>query len=348
MTSGTGSTPQRRSSVPEVTLADGLALVIVVALNAYVLLAGADYGGGVWDLLAGGRRRVRQRELIEHAIAPVWEANHVWLILVIVLLFTCFPPAFGRLAITLHVPLTLLLFGIVLRGSAFVFRSYGNIDDRTQRRWGRVFAIASTVTPLLLGISLGAIATGRVTGGTEGGYRAAYVAPWLAPFPLACGVLALALFAFLAAVYLTVEAEGDREVQEDFRKRALWAGAALFGAAMITLIASGDAPRMREGLLQSTQAMAVQLLVAAAAVTALLALWFRRWRIARVAAAGQATLMLWGWALAQYPDLLPGTLSIREAAAPAATLELVAGALALGALVLFPSLAYLFRVFKQR
>lgn len=331
----------------DISLAEVIALVIVVSLNAYVVLAGADFGGGVWDLLASGPRRARQRDLIAHAIAPVWEANHVWLILVIVLLFTCFPPAFSRLAITLHLPLTFLLVGIVLRGSAFVFRSHGGIDDRGPRQWGLVFAIASTVSPVLLGISVGAIATGRVTGAADGGYVTAFVAPWLRPFPLACGGLALALFAFLAAVYLTVEAEADPELQEDFRRRALAAGVAVFVAALLTMLASGGAPRMREGLLQSSQAIAVQLAVAAVAVAALLALWFRRWHLARVAAAAQASLMLWGWALSQYPDLLPGSLSIRQAAAPLITLQLVSGALALGALVLFPSLAYLFRVFKQ-
>jgi cytochrome d ubiquinol oxidase subunit II len=267
---------------------------------------------------------------------------------VLVLLFTCFPPAFSRLAITLHVPLTLMLLGIVLRGSAFVFRSYGSIDDLAQRRWGQVFAMASTVTPVLLGISLGAVATGRVTGWIPGGFRTAFIAPWLSPFPVACGLLALALFAFLAAVYLTIEAEGRDDLQEDFRRRALGAGMALFCAAALTLLTSGEAPEMRAGLLLSPQAIALQALVAIAAVGALAALWWRRWRLARLAAAAQASLMIWGWALAQYPDLLPGSLSIREAAAPPLTLQLVAAALMLGALVLLPSLAYLFRVFKGR
>ncbi len=334
--------------MPDLTLADLLAGVVVIALNAYVVLAGADFGGGVWDLLATGPRRNRQRDLIAHAIGPVWEANHVWLILVLVLLFTCFPPAFSRLAVTLHLPLTIMLLGIVLRGSAFVFRSYGSADDRAQLWWGRVFAMASAVTPVLLGISLGAVASGRVTGWIPGGFHAAFVAPWLAPFPLACGLLALALFAFLAAVYLTVESEGESALQEDFRRRALASGVAVFIAAGLTLLASEGAPEMRAGLLLTPQAVVLQLLVAVAAVGALTSLWYRRWRRARLAAAAQASLMIWGWALAQYPDLLPGTLSIHQAAAPRFTLELVAGALLLGACVLLPSLAYLFRVFKSR
>src|SRR5262245_63905985 len=139
-----------------------LAGAVFIALNAYMLLAGADFGGGVWDLLASGPRRDRQRELIAHAISPVWEANHVWLILVVVLLFTCFPVVFSRVAVGLHIPLTLMLFGIVLGGSAFIFRSYDTHHDVAQRRWGRTFSIASLLTPFLLGVCVGAIASGRV------------------------------------------------------------------------------------------------------------------------------------------------------------------------------------------
>ncbi len=332
------------------TLADVLAGVLVVALNAYVLLGGADFGGGVWDLLASGPRRERQRALIMDAIGPVWEANHVWLILVVVLLFTCFPPAFARLGIVLHIPLSLVLIGIVLRGSAFTFRSYGGQRDEVQRHWGRVFATASLVTPLLLGTALGAVASGRVgdagpgTGGA--GFYAGYVAPWLTLFALAVGLFALACFAFLAAVYLTLEA-GEHFLREDFRRRALAAGAAvLVAAALVLLLSHGAAPLVRAGLLYAPWAPALHLWTAAAAVTALAALWLRRWRAARVAAATQVSLILWGWALGQFPYLVPPDLTIGAAAAPEVTLRLVLGALGVGAAVLFPSLYYLFRVFK--
>ena len=142
------------------TLADVVAGVLVVALNAYVLMGGADFGGGVWDLLAGGPRRDAQRALIAHAIGPIWEANHVWLIVAVVVLFTGFPDAFATLATVLHIPLSLMLVGIVLRGSAFTFRSYGAKSGRAVRGWGRAFAIASTITPVLLGIAVGAVASG--------------------------------------------------------------------------------------------------------------------------------------------------------------------------------------------
>jgi cytochrome d ubiquinol oxidase subunit II len=328
-----------------VTLADVVAGVIFVALNAYAVLGGADFGGGVWDLLALGPRKERQRELIAEAIGPVWEANHVWLILAIVLLFTCFPPAFARLGTLLHIPLSLVLIGIVLRGSAFTFWRYG--ADQEQRYWGMVFAIASLVTPFLLGTTAGALASGALGEGAGEGFYPTYVAPWLNPFPLSVGLFALVAFAFLAAVYLTLEAR-ERELQEDFRRRALASGVGLFVAAVVALLLSLDgAPRVRDGLIFAAWALPLHLLTAAAAITALAALGVRRWRVARVAAVTQVSLILWGWALSQYPYILPPDLSIASAAAPAATLRLELGALALGTVVLLPSLYYLLRVFKS-
>jgi cytochrome d ubiquinol oxidase subunit II len=340
-----------------VTLADALAGITFVALNGYALLGGADFGGGVWDLLARGPRKARQRELIAAAIGPVWEANHVWLILALVLLFTCFPPAFARLGTLLHIPLSLVLIGIVLRGSAFTFWRYGGAGDggdgdETQRHWGVVFAVASLITPLLLGTAAGAIAAGALGRGEAAreagaGFVAVYVAPWLTPFTVTIGVFALVAFAFLAAVYLTLEAR-ERDLQEDFRRRALGAGAALFAVALLALLlAHRYAPLVRDGLIVARWAVPLHAATAAAALTALAALWRRRWRLARAAAGAQVSLILWGWALAQYPMLLPPDLTIEEAAAPAVTLRLVLGALGLGAVVLFPSLAYLFRVFKR-
>jgi cytochrome d ubiquinol oxidase subunit II len=330
------------------TISNVLAGLILVALNGYVLLAGADFGGGLWDLLASGRRREAQRALIAEAIGPIWEANHVWLILVIVLLFTCFPPAFAEIATTLHIPLTLMLIGIVLRGSAFTFRVHHGPDSAMALRWGRVFAIASTLTPVFLGVCLGSLASGAVPRAGKTGFYAGFIAPWLTPFCFGVGVLALTLFAFLASVYLTVEAR-EIALQEDFRRRALAAAAAVLVAAAGTLaLAMPSAPLVGSGLSASAWALPLHIATGVAAVTAIGALWTRRYRLARVAAASQVSLILWGWALAQYPYVVPPALTITEAAAPTLTLTLVLWVLAAGALVLFPSLAYLFRVFKGR
>lgn len=335
-------------------MAIAIAVIALVALNAYVLLAGADFGGGVWDLFATGPRRADQRALIAEAIGPIWEANHVWLILVVVLLFTCFPPAFSGLAIALHIPLTLMLIGIVLRGSAFAFRSYGSSDDAPQRRWGRVFSIASLLTPLLLGVCIGAIASGRIgtmldhvaRGAPGESFASLYLLPWLSPFTIAVGALALALFAFLAGTYLTVEATDD-VLREDFRRRALFAAIAVFVTAFLALLlARSRAPRVSAGLIASAWALPLHVLTALAAIGAILALWFRRWHVARIAAAAQVSLILWGWAAAQAPYLVPPSLTVENAAAPRRTQLIFLVALALGALVLFPSMTYLFRLFK--
>ena len=326
-----------------------VAAAIVGALNFYVLLGGADFGGGVWDLLASGPRRDRQRALVADAIAPIWEANHVWLILVVVLLFTGYPAAFARLTTVLHLPLMLMLLGIVLRGSAFTFRSYDSRRDSVQRRWGRIFAIASTVTPVLLGMIVGAVASGNVRDVPPDGslpFVAAYIRPWLSPFTLGIGLLALALFAFLAAVYLTVEAKDD-ELREDFRARALAAAFAVFAIAFTDLFLAGvGAPRIWRALTTGTVAFLLHFATGLAALIAVWALWRRRFAMARVAAAAQVSLILWGWALGQFPYLVPPDLTISRAAAPRITLELLVAALLLGFVVLIPSLRYLFRVFK--
>jgi cytochrome bd ubiquinol oxidase subunit II len=322
-----------------------LAGAMVLALTFYALTGGADYGGGVWDLLAWGSRARAQRALIADAIAPIWEANHVWLILVIVILFTAFPSAFAVIATALHIPVTLLLIGIVLRGSAFVFRTYDTQDDEVQRRWGRLFAVSSLLAPLLLGVILGAIASGsiRVVNGivTTGFWRS-----WLAPFPLAVGLLALSLFAFLAAVYLTLETQ-DPTLQQDFRRRALAAAAAVgVMALLVFLLSHRGAPSIQQGLSASWWTWPLQLATGALAVGAIAALWSRWYRLAQVCAIGQVTLILWGWAWAQFPYLVVPDITIAGAAAAPATLRLLLGALVLGALVLFPLFFYLFRVFK--
>jgi cytochrome d ubiquinol oxidase subunit II len=316
------------------SLPDILAGIILVALTAYVLLGGADFGGGVWDLLAAGPRKARQRDLITRAISPVWEANHVWLVLAIVLLFTCFPPAFSSIAIALHVPLTLMLIGIVLRGSAFMFQSYGGGG-------GRVFATASLVTPVLLGTLVGALASGAVdkwSSGKSVGFYAGYVAPWLTSFDIAVGLFTLACFAFLAAVYLTLEAR-DAELLEDFRLRAIAAGAAVVAMAVLGLAVFPEAPRVNSTIVA---------LAAAAALGAFWSLWRRRYAAARIAAAAQVTLIVWGWGLAQYPYLVPRVFTIAGAAAPHITLELALIAVLAGAVILLPSLYYLMKIFKGR
>jgi cytochrome bd ubiquinol oxidase subunit II len=329
------------------SLADLVALAILSSLTLYTLLGGADFGGGVWDLLATGPRRRAQRALVEDVIGPVWEVNHIWLILVVVLLFTGFPRAFAVITTALHVPLTLMLVGVVLRGAAFAFRQYDDRRDEVQRRWGRIFAMASIVTPVFLGVSLGAVTAGgiRVVGDTV---TTGFFHSWLGVFPFMCGLFALVLFAFLAAVYLTNETD-DPELRDDFRRRALIAGVVLgllATGAWATM--TGGARAFGERLFHSSWSLPVQLLTAAAAVTALASLASRRFRLARAAAVVQTVLIVLGFGLAQRPYLVAPDLTIRAAAAPDATLGPVLVALAGGALLLVPALIWLMRTFHLR
>ncbi len=333
-----------------VGLPEIVAGAIIVALAGYALMGGADFGGGVWDLLASGPRRDEQRRLIADAIGPIWEANHVWLIVAVVVLFTGFPAAFGVLGTILHIPLTILLVGIVARGSAFVFRSYGRADRAVVERWGLVFSIASVVTPLCLGIVVGAIssdAVGRAASlPVDAPFVARYVDPWFAPYPIAVGFFALALFAMLAAVYSAYAAKNDA-LREDFRRRALASAVLVAIAAAASLFGSTSAaPRVARGIMTSSWAALLHLSTAIAALGAIAALASRRYHVARLAAAAQVTLILVGWALAQYPYVIPPSLTIREAAAPAETLELLLIGLAVGAAVLIPSLRFLLKTFS--
>jgi cytochrome bd ubiquinol oxidase subunit II len=335
------------------TLPHAVAGTMVLSLNAYVLLGGADFGGGVWDLLARGKHRDQQRALIAEAIGPIWEANHVWLILVVVLLFSCFPKAFAHLATELHVPITIMLVGIVLRGSAFTFRTYDSKQDAVQRRWGRIFSVASLLTPIVLGVCLGAVAGGDVPMRSAAematlGFRERFIAPWSAsPFPWAVGVLTLMLFAFLAASYLTVEAR-DPALRRIFQRRAQQSQLALLFTAIVTLLLARAAdPLLFDGLTKGTTALAMHGVTAFAAAVSLWALATERFQLARLAAAAQATFILWGWAWTQFPWLIPPDRTITELAAPRITLQLTLGALAVGTLILLPSFVYLFRIFKS-
>ncbi len=324
-----------------------VAIFILLSLIVYALMGGADFGGGMWDLLAGGPRARLQRKAVAEAIGPIWEANHVWLILVIVLLFTGFPRGFAAMMTALNIPLTAMLIGIVLRGASFVFRKYDSQTEAVQHRWSTVFGAASFFTPFCQGITLGALATGQIRVG-NGQVMTGFLAGWLTPFALACGVFALGLFAFLAATYLTLETKDQPDLQNDFRQRALWSELALGPIALAVFLTSKTgAPSMYAGL---TRWWAPLLLVWTSlfALAALVALWLRRFSAARIAAISQVTIILVGWSLAQYPCLVTPDVTVLNAAAPGVTLRLLVLALGTGAVVLLPSLLFLFRIFKGR
>lgn len=320
--------------------------VILLALIIYAILGGADFGGGVWDLLARGPRAKLQRNLIAEAIAPVWEANHVWLIVVIVLLFTCFPLAFAVISISLHVPLALMLLGIVARASAFVFRHYDVAADPVQRRWGQIFAWSSVITPVFLGIVIGAITLGAIRVEDEV-VTTGYFAPWVRPFPILVGFFALMLFAFLAAVYLIKETR-DAELQEDFRAKALAAQGWVVALAVLAAVAARfEAPIFHERFLSQWWNWALFAVGAGIACWVSVLLVRRRMTWVRVVAAAEVAVVLVGWGISQAPYLVVPDVTIEGAAAPPQTHVITLSILGGGAFILIPSLVWLYRVFKR-
>lgn len=325
----------------DLAFAHGAILLLGVVL--YAVLGGADFGGGIWDLLARGPRRREQRLAIARAIGPIWEANHVWLIFVIVLTFTIFPPVFAAISTALYIPLSLVLVGITLRGGAFIFRAYAHDVVAAQERWGRVFAAASAITPVLLGMCAGAVASGDIRV-EDGQVTSSLWSPWLGPFPIVIGLLALATCAYLAAVYLTIETEGT--LQEDFRRRALAAAVAFAILGTLALpLARSEAPEIWDGLVRR-EAFTFVPVTAVLGVVTLWAVWSRRYVLGRMSAVAGVAVMLAGWALAQYPYLVVPDIDYATAAASPAMMKAALVVYAIGSLFLIPSLWLLFALFK--
>jgi cytochrome d ubiquinol oxidase subunit II len=327
-------------------LAEVPAVLMLIGLTAYAVLAGADFGAGFWTLFPGGGRAsaAATADHARHGMGPVWEANHVWLIFVLVVCWTAYPVAFGSITSTLAVPLTGAAIGIILRGASYALRS--QLDEAPQRRHiERVFALSSVLTPCALGTVVGAIASGRVPVGNA---RGDLLASWLNPTSIFIGALAIATSAYLAAVYLAADARRLREaaLELDFRVRAL-AAAVVAGALALAGLAilRGDARPLYEGLTRGP-GLAMVCVSAGAGVVTIFSVWTRRFSGARVSAALAVAAIVAGWALAQHPRLLPG-LTITQAAAPRPTLVAVVVATAAGVLVLVPSLMLLFSLFLR-
>lgn len=321
-------------------------VILLTGVILYAVLGGADFGGGIWDLFATGKRADAQRQEIARAIGPIWETNHVWLIFVIVVTFTAFPKAFGAIATAMYLPLSLVLIGIALRGAAFVFRAYAHDLFSAQRGWGAVFAISSVITPVLFGMIAGGVASGRVHLDESGAVTSSYVTTWLNPFSIVIGLLALATCAYLAAIYLCVETGGA--LQEDFRVRALGAGIAYAVLGTIALpMTWREAPHIWDGM----WGREAWTFIPAAIVSGLItfgAVWNRHYVIARVTAVINVVVLLAGWALAQYPYLLVPDITYKEAAASDAMLKAALVVYAIGALALIPALYLLYVMFKGK
>jgi len=320
------------------SLAEFPMVLILAGITAYAVLGGADFGAGFWSFRPG-RRGDAIRDYAHKAMGPVWEANHVWLVFVLVILWTAYPSVFGSIFSTLAVPLFIAAVGIILRGSAYALR-VGTGTARQQRAVDVVFSLSSILTPFAFGIAIGGIASGRVpVGNAEGDF----VTSWLNPTSIFVGVLAVAVAAYIAAVYLAADARrlGDTDMAVAFRTRALVIG---FVAGAIALgglpIVRSDARPLFDGLTTGAGLAAV-LVSAAAGGATLLLVWLRRFEPARVTGAAAVGAVVVGWALAQRPEILPG-LTIEEAAAGRSTLIAVSIAAAIGFVLLAPSLLVLY------
>ena len=324
--------------------ADAAAAILWVGATFYALFGGADFGGGVWDLVAGGPERgERPRALIQRSLTPVWEANHVWLIFVLVVLWTAFPEAFSAIFTTLYVPLTLAALGILLRGSGFAFRK--SIEGLQGRRaMGATFAISSLMTPFFMGTVVGAIAAGHVPAQGNGDA----FSTWLQPLPLLVGAMFVATSAYLAGVFLVGDARrgGDEEMERYFERRALGAGVVAGALAVAGLFAlHSEARYVFDRLTSQGLPLVVLSLLCGAALLVVLLRGGRR--PLRPLAAGAVVAVIWGWGVAQFPYLLPTSLKIAQSAAPGPTLDALLVVFAVAAVLVLPSLGLLYTLSQR-
>jgi cytochrome bd ubiquinol oxidase subunit II len=330
------------------TLTYAVLIILWLSLIVYAVLGGADFGGGIWDFFAFGPGAERQRRLIGQALGPVWEANHVWLIFLIVGLFTAFPSAFSVLSTALIVPFTLALIGIVLRGAAFIFRAQAAEAVTFRKIWGRVFSTASTITPFFFGTAAAAVASGQVR--VEAGrVQTDLLRGWTTPFALTIGALALSLCAVLAAVNLMIEAQNsnDAELVEAFRQRAIIAGAiTLVFDAVAFILSPFQAPLLWNGMLD--HALPLVIATALIGMGAAASLLLKRYRLARVLAFTVTAFIFASWGLSQFPYLIPVTVTINNAASPPSTLLALLIGTSIGMALLLPSLWLLFHVFRGK
>jgi cytochrome d ubiquinol oxidase subunit II len=325
--------------------ADAVAAVLWTGVTAYAVFGGADFGAGFWSLVAGaGDRGRRARELIDWAIGPVWEANHVWLIFVLVVLWTGFSDAFASIFSTLFIPLSLAALGIVLRGAGFAFHKTAR-RVRGRALAERLFGLSSLLTPFFMGTVVGAVASGRVPVGNAAGDS---VTSWTGLLSLLIGALFVATSAYLAAVFLVSDARraGAHDLERYFTVRAL-AAAAVTGALAVAGIVAlhADARFVYDGLTSDGLPLVIVSLLCGAAVVVLLARGARRG--ARPLAVGAVVAVVWGWAVAQYPYLLPQVLTIDDGAAASATLTTLLIVFGVAVVLVLPSIALLFSLAQR-
>ena len=321
-------------------MTDAVAVVLFFGVTAYALFGGADFGVGFWDLFAGGAERgERPRAIAQHSIGAVWEANHVWLVFVLVVLWTGFSEAFASITLTLFVPLSLAALGIVLRGSSFAFRKEV-FRTSSRRNFGAAFALSSVLVPYCMGAVAGAIASGQVPAGGKAGDP---WSSWINPTSVLGGLLAVAVCAFLAAVYLVWDADrlDAPDMVEYYRRRAIGAAIVAGFLALAGIVVLHDnAKYVFDGL--TSRASPLVIVSALCGIGTLILLVRDNHRGARLLAMGAVASVVLAWGVAQWPYLLPTSLKVSQAAAPDATMETILVVFVLAAIIILPSLGLLY------
>jgi cytochrome bd ubiquinol oxidase subunit II len=330
---------------------DILIFFIGASLLLYMLLGGSDFGAGIVELLPAGDLRKAQKAVINRAMGPVWEANHMWMILIVVILFMGFPEIFTTLMISLHLPMLALLVGIVLRGTVFTFRHYDAVQSgRSQHVYTVLFGLSSLWSALWLGIIAASLNRGIIDLESRDVW-VAYIAPWWGIYPLSVGFFVVCIFAFLASIFLIGETD-DPRLQRRFRRHAaFFNGLVILGGGLVFAASLSERTNLHTRFLNSPLA----LVVVGLATFWLVVLWVfiarKRTMIARFVASGQVALILLGWYVLYAPNALitaGGPLSFYDLAAPPATLRQLVLALGVGSCFIFPSLFFLFRIFKLK
>ena len=324
---------------------------LCLAILLYFLLGGADFGAGIIELFTSQKNRSKTRKTMNQAIGPVWEANHMWLIITIVILFVAFPKIYTTMSVYLHIPLAIMLIGIIARGTAFVFRHYDAVKDQMQEVYNKIFIYSSFITPLFLGIIAGSVLSGQIDVQAND-FASAYVFSWLNWFSIAVGLFTVALCGFLAAIYLIGESQADEDKKRFIKKAEFMNVAAVIFGAMVFTAAHFENVPLINWVFQDKVALTAVVL----ASLSLVLLWYLllkgKTKVLRVLAGFQVTMILVAISYAHFPNFIRlkngDTISLYETIAPIKTVQSLGWALVLGSFLILPFLGYLFYKFQQK